>query len=152
MTAAATPTARARTIRLPLAFALIFLGLVVGIGLLWYGLSPSSPPLNPATQAGLVYSRDAMEWYSGPQVRSAQVLPLRLLPRALVASVSARVRHDVNEPYLNLLRRYGPNRQVALVILYGVYNSLPPDEGVEIRGDAITLVDPKTNRILLLMD
>ncbi len=150
MTAAATPTARARTIRLPLAFALIFLGLVVGVGLLWYGLSPSSPALTPATQAGLVYSRDAMEWYSGPQVRSAQVLPLRLLPRALAASVSVRVRRHVDVPYL--LHRYGSNRQVALVVLYGVYNSLPPDEGVEIRGDAITLVDPKTNRILLLMD
>ena len=91
-----------------------------------------------------------MLWNSGPRVRSAQVLPLRLLPRDLASSVSASVRQHVNVP--DLLRRYGPNRQVVLVVLYGVYNSLPPDEGVEIRGDAITLVDPKTNRVLLLMD
>ncbi len=149
-TAAVIPTPRARSSRLPLAFALIVLGLVVGVGLLWYGLSPSSPPLNSATQAGLVYSRDYMLWKSGPRVRSAQVLPLRLLPRALAASVSVSVRRHVN--VRDLLRRYGPNRQVALIVLYGVYNSLPPDEGVEIRGDAITLVDPKTNRVLLLMD
>jgi len=149
-TAAIIPTPRARAARLPVAFALVFLGLVVGVGLLWYGLSPSSPPLNAATQAGLVYSRDYMLWNSGPRVRSAQVLPLRLLPRALASSVSVSVRRHVNVP--DLLRRYGPNRQVVLVVLYGVYNSLPPDEGVEIRGDAITLVDPKTNRVLLLMD
>jgi hypothetical protein len=40
---------------------------------------------------------------------------------------------------------------MAMVVLHGTYNTLPPDEGVDLTGDVVVLVDVRTNRVVLAM-
>lgn len=91
-----------------------------------------------------------MIWTSGPVVRRSDTLPLRRLSRVLAAEVSPTVASHVN--VTDLLRRFGSGREVALVILTGGFNSLPPDEGVDMHGDVVVLLDAHTNTPLFLTD
>lgn len=91
-----------------------------------------------------------MVWIKGPTVVSARVIQLRDLEKNLRVEVSPAVWRDVNVRALR--RQYGPNRQVGLVILSGVFNSLPPDEGVVVHADVVVLVDARTNHGIYLMD
>jgi hypothetical protein len=79
-----------------------------------------------------------------------RVVPLDELKAALSGRVPAHVAQDVNVS--DLIARYGPKHRVALVVLSGSYNSLPPDEGVPVTGDVVALVDQPSNRVLLLTD
>ena len=143
---AAQPRHRRRVLRwgIPaLALALVAGGLVALI----IALQPSSTP-PPLTRDVLAYAKGAMEWQSGPSVQRLEVIPLRDLERALSRSVPTHVRTDVN--VADLIRRFGANRRVAFAVLTGTYNSLPPDEGVVVHGDAVVLVDPGTDKGLYI--
>jgi hypothetical protein len=100
------------------------------------------------TTAALDYGRRYMVWSSGPTAQGTYVVPIGQLGAAVAQHVPPDVRQDVNVP--DLVRRYGPRREVGLVILHGDFNSLPPDEGIISNGDVVVLVDVKSNRVLLL--
>jgi len=136
---------RPKRIRLGAAISLIAVCLVAG----W--LAVLSPLLNPpadTTQIGLDYTRQHMVWASGPSLVSSQTLALRQLSRAIRTSLPQPVQHDVNVP--DLIHRHGANRSVDMVIVRGVFNSLPPDEGVVVRGVVVVLVDAQSDRVLLM--
>src|SRR5947209_106334 len=82
-----------------------------------------------ATQTALAYSRRTMAWNSGPAVASSRVVTLSALDTALQL-VHLIGRHDVNTA--DLIHRYGKDRRVNLVVLHGTFNTLPPDEGVNV--------------------
>ena len=103
-----------------------------------------------ASQAAERYARATTVWSSGPTVRTVRLLRVRDLRAALRTAVAPRVASDVNVE--DLARRVGANRRVALVVLYGVHDSLPPDEGVPVKGDVVAIVDTNGNRVLLLTD
>lgn len=103
-----------------------------------------------AGAAALAYAHARTLWTSGPTIRSVRVVPLDELKAALSGRVPAHVAQDVNVS--DLIARYGPKHRVALVVLSGSYNSLPPDEGVPVTGDVVALVDQPSNRVLLLTD
>ncbi|MGH2441649.1 MAG: hypothetical protein ACRDFX_00600 [Chloroflexota bacterium] len=107
----------------------------------------SAPGSKQFDRTALAYSQQ-MVWQSGPNVRSTHVIRLHDLKTALHRYVFPRVASDVNTG--DLIRRFGANRRVALVVLSGVYNSLPPDEGVMIHGQAVVLIDARTNHGLFL--
>lgn len=125
------------------------LAAALAIAVVWSSLASGSGQ-SDATQAGLDYARLHMVWSGGPNLRSAHVVPLGQLDAALARYTSPTVRRDVNVP--QLIRQYGPNRQVDLVVLNGVFNTLAPDEGVIVHADVVALVDAHTNRVLLLTD
>jgi hypothetical protein len=110
-------------------------------------LGSSSP--DPLAQAAVAYARQQIIWDSGPTVTSVHVFPLRQLRQNLDAHAPPRVTADVNVS--DLLRRYGPNVQTALVVLHGSFNSLPPGEGVTLH-DAIVLLNARTKKGFFLMD
>jgi hypothetical protein len=130
----------------PPIFALFLICIPLG----WLAVSflTSSSP-DPIGQAAVTYSRGQIIWDSGPTVVSVHTLPLRRLSQALASYAPARVVPDVNVP--DLVRRFGPNLQVGLVVLHGSFNSLPPGEGVTLH-DAIVLVDARTHKGIFLMD
>lgn len=131
--------------RRPVLRILAALLLAAAGSIAFFILSPFSGSSQSAVdQAALTYSQQQMVWSQGPSVQSTRILLLRDLSAALSASVPVHVRRDVNVP--DLVRRFGSNRQVALVVLTGVYNTLPPDEGVVVRGQAVVLVDTRTDR------
>jgi len=126
------------------AFALAISGL-------WFALSASATSTQDrAGQAALSYAQQRLVWNSGPSVQSVHLVVLRKLRPALAASVPPSTAQNVNLD--DLIHRYGANRLVALVVLHGVYNSLPPDEGVNVNGDIVVLTDARTDRILLVTD
>lgn len=133
-------------LRLLIPFAV----LGIGAALLWFALSASatSPQQSRVTDTALTYARQYMVWSKGPTVQGTYFVPMGRLQDALRAHVPEIVRQDIN--VADLLRRYGPKRQVGLVVLQGDYNSLPPDEGVIANGDAVILVDVRSNRVILL--
>ncbi|MDQ2745093.1 MAG: hypothetical protein M3Z66_22740 [Chloroflexota bacterium] len=110
-----------------------------------------SPLLNPRatpTQIGLDYTRHYMVWESGPSLVSTHTLALRQLSAAMRSSLPLPTQHDVNVP--DLIHRYGANRSVDMVVVRGVFNSLPPDEGIVVRGTVVVLVDGRSNRVLFM--
>lgn len=112
--------------------------------------SPTSSDQSSASDAALSYAQQYMVWSHGPTVQSAHIVPLRRLDQAITSYVPAVVRKDINVG--DLMQQYGPNKQVALVVLAGTFNSLPPDEGVTINGGVVVIVDVKSDRVLLLTD
>jgi hypothetical protein len=126
---------------------ILVVGIALGGVLLLTGVTSAS---DPAENAGLTVAREQMVWAHGPSVVSRQAISLSDLPAALHRSVSPRVVSDVNVP--GLIRRYGAHRKIVLVVMTGEYNSLPPDEGIEVNGEAIAIVDAHTNHVLLLMN
>ena len=138
---------RRRSIRLLVPLLILLLG----AGLAWFVVSASATSSqNRAGAAAMSYARTTMVWSSGPGVHSVQVVPLRNLAATLRASAPSALQQDVN--VADLIRRVGPDRRVALVLLSGTYNTLPPDEGVIVNGEVAAIVDLKTNRVLLLTD
>jgi hypothetical protein len=90
-----------------------------------------------------------MVWTHGPGVQSVQTVPLAQLPDAM-RPLPSSVRDNVNVS--DLLRRFGRRERVAVVIMTGTYNSLPPDEGVDVKGQVVALVDTRDDRVILLTD
>jgi hypothetical protein len=119
------------------------------IAILWvvFGAARTSPQ-DQVAQQGLSYAQQKMVWTSGPMIRIVQEVTAGTLEAALRRSVSSPVRANVNVP--DLVRRYGRHHRFVLVILHGTYNSLPPDEGVEVLGDMVELVDEQSRRVVLL--
>jgi hypothetical protein len=101
-----------------------------------------------ATQAGLQYARTEMVWIHGPSIAHERTATMGALPALLRTLASTSLRKDVNTA--DLIRRYGPHRRIDIIVLSGVYNSLPPDEGVNVQGEVLILVDPQTDRVLFL--
>jgi len=127
--------------------AVVALALCAAI--LWFALSASATSTQSRfADTALQYGQQYMTWSSGPSVQSTHIVPMQGLERALSVTVPPATRRSVNVS--DLLLRYGPGHKVALVILHGIYNSLPPDEGVTVTGDVVVLVDVKSNRVLLL--
>jgi hypothetical protein len=125
--------------------------LVICGALAWIILAASPPTSQDrAAQAGLSYARTQMAWTSGPTLQSSHVTTLRSLGSVLARTVPVNVQQDVNTG--ELIQQYSANRRVALVIVTGVFNSLPPDEGIIVHGDVVVIVDMKNDRPLLLMD
>ncbi|HLJ67286.1 MAG TPA: hypothetical protein VKX16_07980 [Chloroflexota bacterium] len=148
--AAAIPVARSRPAGaaarrlLHWGIPLLALALIAGGALLLVLATRGSSAPSPLAQDALAYGRHEMVWQTGPVLQSIRVIALRDLGPALSAAVPARVRQDVNVP--DLIRRFGANRRVGLAILRGTFNSLPPDEGIVLTGDAVVLVDAKTGK------
>jgi len=101
-------------------------------------------------QTALRYADSQIVWNQGPRVAGTSILPLRRLAGTLKQTVHRHVAQDVNVS--DLVRRFGRNRQVALVVLSGDFNSLPPDEGVVFNGQIVVLVDTAHNEAFYLMD
>jgi hypothetical protein len=91
-----------------------------------------------------------MAWSQAPSVRLTRTLQVRDLEPLLRRTVTRQVAADVN--VADLERVYGADRRVVLLVLHGVFNSLPPDEGVIVNGDVVELVDPTNDHVLLLTD
>lgn len=121
---------------------------LTGILLITSSVTDSTP--NPLNQAALRYANQQMIWTSGPTVRRSDTLPLGRLSHALATEVSPTVAAHVNVS--DLLHRFSANRRIALVILTGSFNSLPPDEGVDMHGDVVVLLDAQNNKPLFLTD
>ena len=142
---------RSHSARLIASLALFALAMAA-LALIVTYRSVCSCPIGGASpgDTALTYAQQHMVWIKGPTVQSSRTVELRGLEPALARAVSPTLRRDVNVE--ELLHRYGPNRQVTLVILNGVYNTLPPDEGVTVRGAVVVLVDARTDRVLLMTD
>jgi hypothetical protein len=102
-----------------------------------------------ATQVALQHGRNTMVWETGPTVQSSRELPLSGLAAA-VKTLKGTVRHDVNAG--ELVHQYGAARKVDFVVLYGKFNTLPPNEGVDLYAQVLVLVDMKTQRVLFMQD
>lgn len=133
-----------------LRFAPLLIALAAIAGIAYYALASAPTERSRVDAAALSYSRQQMVWLQGPTIRSTQFLRLGRLSAALARSVPRTVANNINVPELE--QTYGRKRMIALVILTGVYNSLPPDEGVNLHGDAAVILDSHTNRLLLLMN
>jgi len=126
---------------------LFLLALIAVLAFVIWQSSRGPTSADRAQSAALSYSRNYMAWSSGPQVQNVHIVPLREVERT--------VRVYVHVPYRDvklggLLTQYSPQRSIAVVDLHGVFNSLPPDEGVVAPGDVVVLVDVKTDKVLLL--
>lgn len=120
-----------------------------GVTLVWVGLSASSPSEESRVDAAaLSYARGNTVWTKGPAVRATRIVRLKDLNAALAATTPGSVRPHI--AVSDLIRQYGPEREVGLVVLTGTYYTLPPDEGVNLNGNVVVLVDVKTNKVLLL--
>jgi hypothetical protein len=129
--------------------ALLLILVATGAAIVWvtYAASASSPQ-SRASQAALAYAGRYMTWSRGPHVDSVHIVPLRRLSAILATAATPTLRKDVNVG--ELVRRYGLNSRVALVILSGTYYSLPPDEGVYVTGEAAVLMRAGSDRVILL--
>jgi hypothetical protein len=133
--------------RLPAIAAALIIGggVVLGIS----ALTGQGSGGDPIANAALTYARTTMAWQSGPDVQSVHVVQLSHLSQALKRYADPAVASHVNVS--DLIRRFGRNRSVGLVILRGTFNSLAPDEGV-ILHQAAAMVDGTTYKVLLLSD
>ncbi len=89
-----------------------------------------------------------MIWLHGPTLQSSKIVPIAQITAVLARTPS--LRHNINTS--DLQRRFGPAHRLAVVILNGTYNSLPPDEGVNLTANVVVLLDVPDNRVLLLTD
>jgi hypothetical protein len=138
---------RSRRLRWVLAgMVALVAGFIVLAIVLLQPASTATPP--PYEQTALRYAHTQIIWSKGPSVQSSRILPLRRLAAALRTSVTPGVARVVNVP--DLLHRFGPNQRVALVVLFGSFNSLPPDEGVVIASQVVVLVQMPQNRAIYL--
>jgi hypothetical protein len=113
-----------------------------------YSAFAGSSGRSAAAQAALRYARTEMVWIQGPSIAYERTATMGALPALLRTVASTSLRKDVNTA--DLIRRYGPHRRIDIIVLSGVYNSLPPDEGVNVQGEVLVLVDPRTDRVLFL--
>jgi len=123
---------------------------LICVPLAWVVLSSSgSKQPDPIARAAVSYSRQQIIWDSGPTVQNEHVVPMRQLSRTLLAYAPRHVALDVNIPAL--LKQYGPGYRVAVVVLHGSFNSLPPQEGLPVH-DAVVLLNARTLKGVFLMD
>jgi hypothetical protein len=129
---------------------LLSIGVLACVALVFvaYRAFAGAPAGSKAAQAGLRYARAEMVWTHGPSVVHARVGTIGDLPTLLPSLANTTLRQDVNTR--DLIRQYGPRRKVDIIVLSGVYNSLPPDEGVNVQGEALVLVDVESNKVLFL--
>jgi hypothetical protein len=120
-------------------------GAVLGI----LALSGQGGGGDPIANAALTNARTTMAWQSGPDVQSVHVVQLSHLSQALKLYADPAVASHVNVS--DLIRRFGRNQSVGLVILAGTFNSLAPDEGV-ILHQAAAVVDATTYKVILLSE
>jgi hypothetical protein len=137
-----------RPTRLAAMFLAISILAFFGVGFAVFASQLHRPQQIGVNPRALYYAQHQMVWMSGPTVVTSYVLPMRELPRALRLYVPRKVARDVNTA--DLIRRYGANLQIGMVVLRGVFNTLPPDEGVVVHGDVVVLVDVKHDRGLFL--
>jgi hypothetical protein len=132
------------------ALLLLSIGVLACVALAFVGYTAfaGSSGSNKATQAGLAYARSEMVWIHGPSIVHARTGTIGDLPALLPSMANTTLRQDVNTR--DLIRQYGPERKVDIIVLSGVYNSLPPDEGVNVQGEALVLVDVENNKVLFL--
>jgi hypothetical protein len=137
--------------RLLAPLLLLAICLVAGAILLVTQVDGSGAPSaqQRATQAALHHGRTTMVWESGPVVQSSRVIRLGQIAH-YVHRLNPPVRNDINSA--SLIRQYGRNRSVDFVVLFGKFNTLPPDEGVDVHAQVLAVVDMKTDKTLLLMD
>lgn len=128
----------------------IGVGVCIVLAYVAYSAFAGSPGRSAAAQAALRYAGTEMVWTQGPSIAHERTGTMGKLPRLLQTMASASLHQDVNTA--DLIRRYGPHRPIDIIVLSGVYNSLPPDEGVNVRGEVLVLVDPRTNQVLFLTD
>lgn len=132
--------------------ALALLGvIVIAAAVIWYQNATAAP--SAAQRAGTIarsYAARTTLWNSGPTVTEVRVVPLTRLATTLRRTVTTQIADDVN--VADLQRRVGTNRQVALVVLHGVFNTLPPAEGVTVTGNMVAIVDMRTRKVLLLTE
>lgn len=133
--------------RLVLPVAVLVLALFAGLTI--YRATQNNEA-NLAGQTAQNYASSTTSWISGPTVRSVRIVQVRDLTSALRTMVPPGIAADVNVG--DLAHRVGARHRVALVVLYGVHNSLPPDEGVNVNGDVVAVVDTTGNRVLVLTD
>lgn len=113
-----------------------------------YSAFAGSSGHSAAAQAALRYVGTEMVWTQGPTIAHERTGTMGALPGLLQTMANTSLRKDVNTA--DLIRRFGPHRRIDIIVLSGVYNSLPPDEGVNVQGEALVLVDPRTDRVLFL--
>lgn len=132
--------------------ALALLGVIVlAAAVVWVENVTAAPSASQrAGDTARRYAARTTLWNSGPTVTKVQIVPLTGLARALHRSVTLQVADDVNVS--DLQRRFGRRHQVALVVLHGVFNTLPPAEGVTVTGNMVAIVDLRTQRVLLLTE
>lgn len=130
---------------------LLIIAAAAVVAMLWGTGVIGTAQSDPVGSSALAYAHARTLWTSGPTIRSERVVPLDQLNAALVqASVPLHIRQDVNVP--DFIAHYGATHRVALVVLFGSYNSLPPDEGVPVTGDVVAIVNEPSNTVLLLTD
>jgi hypothetical protein len=147
-TAASIARRRRQLTWLAALLLVILVGGSVALFLYDFPVSGSSP--NPTEQAALSYARQQMVWNSGPTVQSVHVVRLGKIEPVLAANLPAHVVKDITVS--DLIQRFGAHRQVAVVVLSGVFNTLPPDEGIVVHGNAVVLVDVRTQRAIYIND
>lgn len=132
--------------------ALALLGVImIAAAVIWFQNATAAP--SAAQGAGDIarrYAATTTLWNSGPTVTMVRITRLTRLRAALHHAVTAQVADDVN--VADLEHRVGRNRQVAMVVLHGTFNTLPPAEGVTITGNMIAIVDMRTHHVLLLTE
>jgi hypothetical protein len=102
-----------------------------------------------AADAAVTYGRTQMVWDRGPRAASSHIVPMRDVTAAVTQYASPGIASHFNARVL--VRQYGPDHRVAVVVLTGSFNSLPPDEGVTLTM-AVALVDVPSGRVILVID
>jgi hypothetical protein len=132
--------------------ALALLGIIVlAAAVVWIQSATAAP--SAAQRAGAIartYAARTTLWNSGPTVTEVRIVPLTRLSATVHRAVTAQLADDVN--VADLQRRVGRDLRVAMVVLHGTFNTLPPAEGVTITGNMIAVVDMKTKKVLLLTE
>ena len=114
----------------------------IAVGFILIMLQVSKPETRSIGQIGQSYAKQTMVWNKGPVLQGTYPIRMGDLARALRAHVPASVDNRV--PIQALIKQYGVKPRIDLVVLTGVFNTLPPDEGVTEPGTAIVLVDAVT--------
>jgi hypothetical protein len=137
--------------RLRLA-ALALLGVIVlTAAVIWVTNVTAAPSASQrAGEIARSYAARTTLWDRGPTVTDVRITRLSELEAQLRRRVTPQLASDVNVG--DLQHRFGHNRVVALVILHGTFNTLPPGEGVTVTSDMVAVVDMRTHQVLLLTD
>lgn len=102
-------------------------------------------------QVAMSYARRTLQWNQGPYLKGTYPTTMGSLESTMKRhQVPKHVMQDVNVQ--RLLQQYAPTLKVDLVVLTGVFDTLPPDEGITGPGTMVALVDPRQHRVLYVMD
>lgn len=132
---------------------IVFLSVLIPITIgFWLLMAQNGGGKTPQTsgQIALAYTRSNLHWIRGPYVQATYPTTVGRLQQTLYRHVPIRVVQDVN--VRQLVRKYGSKPKVDLVVLTGVFNSLPPNVGVTGPGTVVALVDPVRRRVFFVTD